>query len=520
MTEEQQQIQAKRQVLQKCKDDFLFLGRTVAKNAFELPTPEFHYELRDILMDRKQYRVAIEAPRGYAKSVLAIFTVLDHILFDDGVKFVVIQSKTQREAKKRLGAIKRIFQDSQPFNDLFGHINEHTCKTWTQDTVIYSSPNLSFTIEAKGYGQPVRGGLTEDWARVTLYYLDDPEDEDNTKTKEAMDDNLKKFLSALPGLKKRAGRVIVVGTPINQACLVEKLRKMGGWTFKHYQAVDEKTKEVLWPEMENYKELMQDKEDHLSIGKVSMWYSEKQCVITGDEDALFEEDDIRWWDGYLETEGEDSYLHVTHMNRRKAANGNWEMIQLESEKVFPVNNFVGVDPASSLRRGADFSTTVPGSYSARKELFLLPYFEKRVRPTDHAKQIEEKYLELRPKKTYVESIAYQEALKSIIKDWMEDNDEWIPGINKDWKPRNEKSERLKDLQRFTKSHRLYLQPGMHRMLDEMLLFPRGNMNLLDGLWYMTRSLSVPDHTVRKDSDDDGHFAIAYYDTEDSRWMGK
>ena len=214
------QEEAKIQVLQKCKDDFLFLGRTVASNAFSLKTPDFHYELRDILMDKKKRKVAIEAPRGYAKSVLCVFSVLHHILFDEGSKFVVIQSKTQREAKKRLGAIKNIIDYSPVFRDLFGYMGEHVSKTWTQDTIVL--PNGD-TIEAKGYGQPVRGGLTEDWARVTLYYLDDPEDENNTKTLEAMSNNLDKFLGTLPGIKKKTGKAIVVGTPLNQTCLIERL---------------------------------------------------------------------------------------------------------------------------------------------------------------------------------------------------------------------------------------------------------------------------------------------------------
>ena len=105
-------------------------------------------------------------------------------------------------------------------------------------------------------------------------------------------------------------------------------------------------------------------------------------------------------------------------------------------------------------------------------------------------------------------------------DWMDETDEWIPGINKSRKPRNDKDERLNDLQRFTKSKRLHLQPGMHRLLDELLLFPRGNKNILDGLWYATRSMYVPDHTKRSEIDDDKHFAIQYYGTNDSKWMSK
>jgi len=520
MTEEekQQNEQAKQEVLRRCKESLLFFGRTITPAAFTLPSPDFHYELTPLLTDRKLLRLAIEAPRGYAKSVLCILTVLDHLMFDEGSKYIVIQSKTQREAKKRLGAIKNIIEYSDAFKALFGYMGMQVAKTWREDSIVL--PNGD-TIEAKGYGQPVRGGLSEDWARVTLYYLDDPEDEDNTKTKNAMEDNLKKFLSALPGLKKRSGKVIVVGTPINQACLVEKLRKMGGWVFKHYQAVNEKTKEVLWEEMETYEELMKDKEDHLSVGKVSMWYSEKQCIITGDEDALFEEADIRWWDGYLETIGEDSFLHITHYNRRKSANNIWEMILLNEERVISVNTYMGIDPASSLRRGADFSTTVPLCYDERKNIYMLPYFEKRVRPTEHARQIQDKYLEIRPKKTYIETTGYQESLRSIMIEWMQENDEWIPGINRPWQPRKDKDDRLSELQRFTKQKRLHLQPGMNRLLDEMLLFPRGNKNLLDGMWYASRNLRAPYHTMEsvaaaQEEDEYKHFLRAV--PQRNNWM--
>ena len=493
---------AKIEILKKCRDDLLYFGKMVSPAAFTIKSPEFHYELADLFIDRSTKRIAIEAPRGYGKSTLCIFTVLHHLMFDKGSKYVVIQSKTQREAKKRLNAIKNIMEYSSVFRSLFGYMGMQASKTWREDSIIL--PNGD-TIEAKGYGQPVRGGLTEDWARVTLYYLDDPEDEDNTKTINAMDDNLKKFLSALPGLKRESGRVIVVGTPINQVCLVEKLRKMSGWVFKHYQAVNEKTKEVLWEEMETYQELMKDKEDHLSIGKVSMWYSEKQCLITGDEDQLFEESDIKWWDGYLETNGEDSFLHITHLNRRRTDKGGWDMILLDEERIIPVNTYIGVDPASSLREGSDFSTTVPLCYDERKNIYLLPYFEKKVRPTDHARQIQDKFLEIRPKKTYIESTAYQESLRSIMREWMEEKGEYIGGIEKKWQPRKEKDDRLFELQRFTKQKRLYIQPGMHRMLDEMLLFPRGNKNLLDGLWYATRNLREPYHTadsIKKDMEDE------------------
>ena len=482
------------EIVQRGSYDLIFFAQACAKQAFDLPTPDFHYELASYLLDGDITKLAVEAPRGYAKSTLCVFTVLHHITYHKGKKYVIIQSKTQKHAKARLGAIKNILEYSESYRELYGYRGMATAKEWNKDRIELADGTV---IEALGYGMQTRGGLTADFARITLYYLDDPEDENNTKTTDAMSNNFDKFLATLPGIKKKTGKAIVVGTPLNQACMIEKISNMGGWFFRRYSACNEVTGEVLWKEMESFAELMQEKEDLLSVGKVSKWYSEKQCLITGDDDALFNAEDFRWWDGYYE----NGYLHITHQNRRKTQNNNWEYILLPEERVIPVNTYLGVDPASSKRQSADLSTTVPIAYDGWN-IYLLPYFEKRVTPTDHARQIQSKFLELDPKKTYIESVSYQEALRSIMRDWAAETGNYINGLEKKWSPRNDKDDRLTELQRFTEAHRVYFQPGMGRMIDEMTLFPRGRKNLLDGLWYATRNLKPPVHEYQPEYDDD------------------
>ena len=500
----------KAEIVQRGEYDLIFFGQAITKLAFELPTPDFHYELASLLLDGDILKLAVEAPRGYAKSTLCVLTVLHHISYNKGAKYVIIQSKTQKFAKQRLGTVKNILENSKEYHELYGYNGKRTASEWNKDRIVLADGTV---IEAIGYGMQTRGGLTEEWSRVTLYYLDDPEDENNTKTPDIMSDNLDKFLTTLQGLKKKTGRTVVVGTPINQSCLIEKLSAMGGWLFKRFSACDERTGKVLWEEMESFEDLMQEKQDLLSVGKVSKWYSEKQCLITGDEDALFNEEDFRWWDGYYK----DGYLHITHQNRRKTENNNWELILLPEERVIPVNTYIGVDPASSLKQTADLSTTVPIAYDGWN-IYMLPYFEKRVKPTDHARQIQSKVLELNPKKTYIESVSYQEALRSLMREWMTEKNIYVSGLEKKWQPRREKDDRLTDLQRFSESHRLYLQPGMHRFQDEALLFPRGRKNLLDGLWYATRNLKEPAHEYQPEYNDDEKVLLGRGDTQTENWM--
>ena len=177
---------------------------------------------------------------------------------------------------------------------------------------------------------------------------------------------------------------------------------------------------------------------------------------------------------------------------------------------------MGVDPASSLKSSADLSTTVPIAFDGWA-IYMLPYFEKRVRPTEHARQIQNKYLELKPKKTHIESVSYQEALRSIMREWAMATGNYVSGLEKKWQPRGDKDDRLSELQRFTESHRLYLQPGMHRLQDEMLLFPRGRKNLLDGLWFATRNLKAPIHIHQPEYSDDQLVLISRGTTRTENW---
>jgi len=503
MTEQE----AKYEVLKRCRDDFFYFGKIISPKTFYLPTPEFHYEVVDMLMNRLIPQMCVQAPRGFGKSSLATTFILHHILFDPGDKVVVIQSKTRDEAINRLTKIKNILNYSKNFINLFGYAGEAASETkmWRENKIQTRIDNLNVSIKAIGTGQPARGTLESgieqqadgswdigDDTRITLYYLDDPDDEDNTKTADAMANNFDKFVGSKEGMDSRTGRVIVVGTIIRAGCIVHKLLNMAGWVTQSYQ--NNLARGItIWPELRSLEWLQNKKNELASAYKLSRYYSEYEGTLTGDDDRTFEEEDIQWWDGYLETEHEDSYLHITHLGREKAKNNEWQMILLEEEIILPVNTYLGIDPASSRKPGADFSVTMPIAYDERKNIYVLPYFEKRVKPTEHAKQITDKYLEIRPKRTYVETTAYQEALKSMIEEWMLQNNEMIPGIKREWKPRTEKDDRLMDLERFTNAQKIHLQPGMGTLWDEFTQFPRGRKNLLDGLWYATRRLTAPLH---------------------------
>ena len=79
ITEAERQQQAKREVLERSKDDLLFFGNVLSPTAFYTDSPEFHKEMIESIMDRNIIQLMFQAPRGFGKSTLLTFFIMHHI---------------------------------------------------------------------------------------------------------------------------------------------------------------------------------------------------------------------------------------------------------------------------------------------------------------------------------------------------------------------------------------------------------------------------------------------------------
>ena len=473
---------AKEIVLRKCANELEFLGRVISPQTYYLPTPPFHKEIDEVFMDSSIIQSVIEAPRDSAKSTKAVNKIIHHVTFDKGDKLVVIQSKTRPEAINRLTKIKNILEYSDPYKELFGYCGEQTADVWREDKITTIIGGYRVTIKALGTGMMVRGALEDD-TRITLYILDDPDDENSCITKEQMEKNFDRFLGGVAGLDRRNGRVIVIGTPIREGCIVERLRGATGWTTLHYKCtVNAETHEVLWPEKYTWEWLQTKKTELTELGKLSKYYSEYECEIMGDEDRLFK--NFKYWDGDFELRDGKPFLIIKKLNK----------IELPEPKIIPVNVFIGIDPASSTKHTADFSVTFPIAYDVDENIYVLDYYRRRVNPMTHAEQIIESFKQLKPTRAHPETVAYQEFLRVYLRQRMIEEDIYIPGLETKITPRTEKSARLDTLQPFFGRGRVHIKEGQTALEDELRMYPRGrNDDLMDGLFFATMKLFPPVH---------------------------
>jgi len=463
----------------------LLFGKTLRPKTHWAPVTPIHKKVEQMLLHGSNKNNII-LPRGMAKSVIVGEEYpLYHTFMEDigQPKLTVIVSKTQSHSINRLSAIKDTISYSYAFKAIFGHWGEYTAKSWRLDEIILKDGSV---IIAKGMGQPIRGLNFPGGIRPTLIVLDDPEDENNTKTSEAMENNLLWFLKgAMYALDTRFGKAAVIGTPLHQKCLVKTLEEMEGWDTLTAKFLNEDAAGnlySLWPEVKSVEALLEEKKEADSIGRLSIFYAERQCEVIGDEDQLFRPEDIKYYEGNWERKGEESYLIVISLNEK----------ELKEPMKLKVFIFIGVDPASSVKQRADFSTIVPIAVDYKRRIFVLPYFRKRVKPMELGQNVINYAIKYKPNKMRIESVGYQEMLREYVKKEMAKRKIHIPGLEIKENPRNKKSARLETMQPLFAQGKVYILKNMTELEDELLLYPRGSHDdLLDGIFYAQKKHYAP-----------------------------
>ena len=424
-----------KEILQKLKHDMVLFGKVCMPNMFAVDSPKFHYDIAEKLINEDIKQMNIVAPRGHAKSsIIGGIFPLHHLMYGKGQKLIVLVSRTQDHAVKLLGLLKDTMDFSESFRSLFGYWGSHSAKSWSKSEIELKDGSM---IICKGTGQQLRG-IKVGNQRPTLIVVDDPEDENNTKTAEAMENNLRWLLqSAVPSLDPMRGRIVVIGTPQHQRCLVETLKDMHGWdnmTFKP----DFINNIALWEDWWSIKKLLEKKKELDSINRLSVFYREYACEIVGDEDQLFKADDFRYYEGDFHRKNNKNYLKITSLDNTPC------------DKIVPINVFTGVDPASSVKRGADYSVIFNLAVDDEDNRYALPYYRKHATP--------------------------------------------LTGLNIKENPRNSKSNRLESLQPMFAKKQIFIKKDQQHLQDELLLFPRGKHDdVLDGMYYANKGSFTPHH---------------------------
>ena len=457
----------KQQALKKLYNSIGLFGKYCFPTALKKETPYFHNDIYRALRDEEIQRVAIAAPRGTAKSTT---TSLVYPLWRTAFKksdedlFIVIISESQAQSNNFLSRIKHHLFNSANFRELFGDLGPNTAKRWTNTDVVLANGTR---IVAVGTGQRVRGFIEGD-TRPNLIIVDDFESELNAFTIEARAKNRKWMTEAVIPSLSDEGRICMIGTVISEDCFLYWVKESSSWNVLWYSKWDDNEKSI-WPERFPRDRILAIKDEFSSVGNINGFYQEYMNIAQSPDDAPFQPAWIK--------------MHNWEYKKIQGQNCLIKNEGLENEEIKPVELYTGVDPASSLSARADYFVIATIAIDNENNKYIVDIYRNRISPAEQPKIIIDTFKKYSPRRIKVETVGYQEALRTAVRELMREESLYIPGLEAGVKPRNSKSERLLSLVPLFAKGTFYFRPEDIKAQQEFLSYPKGrNDDIMDAIW--------------------------------------
>ena len=259
------------------------------------PTARFQKEFFIITEDQGIKLAVIVAFRGSGKStIMTLSYPLWAILGEQGKKFVLILSQTQRQARQHLLNIKRELEKNDLLKSDLGPFREERDEWGSLSLVI---PNYDAKIMAASTEQSVRG-LRHGANRPDLIICDDIEDLESVKTKEGRDKTHQWLTGDVIPSGDQNTRVIIVGNLLHEDSVLMRIRagieeKQLDGIFRQYPLVDENGV-IAWTG--KYPDISAIETLQRTIGNEASWHREYLLHIISDVERVVHPEWINYYD--------------------------------------------------------------------------------------------------------------------------------------------------------------------------------------------------------------------------------
>lgn len=323
-------------------------------------------------------------PRGFAKTTLFNGLIIFMVCYKV-VEYVVYISESAPHAEMQLGNIKAELDGNEAIIELFGQIapERNDPEKWTGNDI---QTLTGVRVQALGRGGQVRGKNSRG-KRPDLILGDDIEDEESVATPEQRKKVLNWLMgSARPALKRREGRMFLLGTILHAESMLMNIARDPNWIVVRFGAMMENGK-ALWPHGMTEKEWLNERETFKRQGLLDRFYMEYQSSIHVDADS------------------------------RKFAPERWKVVDRTRSEFESVA--MAIDPAISDRVGADSCVIAVVGMTSHGVIHVLDLWGKAgASPREQVDQYFRMHFMHSVDLHGVESIAYQAALVHLLTEEM------------------------------------------------------------------------------------------------------
>jgi phage terminase large subunit-like protein len=212
--------------------------------------PPFHKDMYALASSGAK-RIAISAPRGFAKSIIFSKIYSIYLACTKRASRILLLSATGTLSRQWIAQIKSEFEnnryilDTDPNGVGFGDLRG---KIWTQDCLEVTHPD-GFTCEilAKGRGYQVRG------FRPDVIIVDDLEDDDSIRKEDQRKIIKNWFDRAVINTLPPDAQLVVIGTRLSPLALLSDVLERPGYVSRKFKAIIDDGAGLwegrpLWPE--------------------------------------------------------------------------------------------------------------------------------------------------------------------------------------------------------------------------------------------------------------------------------
>ena len=224
------------------------------------PTPEFHYQMAQEIMRVKDSphaeKLAVICPRGHAKSAIMSQINILHSIAYGLTEYTIFISATRPTVIRLLRFIKSVLKDNTKFREDFGELLSPITQRNIQDKEDVITTFNNVTIECFGADSPIRGARSMT-SRPDLIF-DDLEDPANVASRDSISKMVDKFdKEFMPLGDTKTSKYYYAGTILAYNSLLHQIyTRRGDWKCLFWRAVvKDADRQDLW---EQYREIYTD----------------------------------------------------------------------------------------------------------------------------------------------------------------------------------------------------------------------------------------------------------------------
>jgi phage terminase large subunit-like protein len=253
---------------------------------------KLHKDLFRVTEHDELKMTVIVAFRGSGKSTIVTTSYPIWAILARGVKFIMILTQNQSQAKFVLGNIKSQLENNLLLKSDFGPFQDVNAE-WTSNSIYIKKYNAKITVAS--VGESIRG-IRHNESRPQIVICDDVEDTLSTKSRDNRQKTYKWFKSEVLPLGDLKTKHLIIGNLLHRDCLVMKLKRQiekQEFKAKYLEYPLIVNGRIMWPGKYSSRKIFE--EERAKIDDPIIWKREYLLEIVADEDQIVQPEWIKYY---------------------------------------------------------------------------------------------------------------------------------------------------------------------------------------------------------------------------------